>query len=107
MAKWRVGNGVRTPSHPQRPVSIFTDVLITPKPFQLELRCNNSTLEMNDPMEAEYPEPTRVVAKRIYDLAKPGIVCADRTIIRRSIPRREPNAVEGLQIAGYDPEETV
>jgi hypothetical protein len=81
--------------------------LKTAKAFQVKLRSDNSDLQVNDSTEAKYPEPTRAVANGIYYLAKACVVRADRTIIRRPIPVGEPNTVEGLQIARYEPEETV
>src|SRR5208337_4496091 len=98
MAQRFVRNSIVASHHPQRAFRILTNVLNIPKPVQLQPGSDNPALQVNDPMQSKYPEPTRVVGKGILYLAKASVVRADRAIIGRPIPGNKPNAVERVHI---------
>src|SRR5208282_146304 len=92
--------------YPNRAVIVFTKVLEILKAFQLELRSDDATLQVNDPAQSKYPKPTRVVAEGIHDLPKKSPFC-NRTAVGGPVPGSKANTVEGGHIAGYEPEKTI
>ena len=55
---------------PQRAVRIFADILSPRLSFQLEMRSDHPTFQVNDFMLPQYPEPTCAVAINAQDVAE-------------------------------------